>query len=106
MRRLPRPRTVGAVDQLAVRVPYVIDNQTHRMGDVLATILREHAARSLDIATAYFTVPGLSKVLSAGISKRCRSTRKRFGWFEDLIGYLRRDSVLVRLHDKGFLHAK
>lgn len=25
---------------------------------------------------------------------------------EDLIAYLRRDTVLVRLHDKGFLHAK
>ena len=25
---------------------------------------------------------------------------------EDLIAYLRRDAVLVRLHDKGFLHAK
>ena len=25
---------------------------------------------------------------------------------EDLIAYLRRDVVLVRLHDKGFLHAK
>lgn len=25
---------------------------------------------------------------------------------EDLIGYLQRESVQVRLHDKGFLHAK
>lgn len=25
---------------------------------------------------------------------------------EDLIGFLRQDNVRVRLHDKGFLHAK
>jgi len=41
-----------------IRIPYVIDNQTHRMADVLGALLREHAARSLDIATAYFTVLG------------------------------------------------
>ena len=41
-----------------VRVPYVIDNQAHLMADVLGALLRAHAARSLDIATAYFTVPG------------------------------------------------
>ena len=41
-----------------VRIPYVIDNQTYRMADVLGALLREHAARSLDIATAYFTVLG------------------------------------------------
>ena len=28
------------------------------MADVLGALLRAHAARSLDIATAYFTVPG------------------------------------------------
>ncbi len=41
-----------------MHVPYVIDNQTHLMADVLDALLREHAARSLDVATAYFTVGG------------------------------------------------
>ncbi|MEO8601710.1 MAG: phospholipase D-like domain-containing protein, partial [bacterium] len=39
-----------------MRIPYVIDNRTHRLVDVLGALLREHRGRSLDIATAYFTV--------------------------------------------------
>lgn len=39
-----------------MRIPYVIDNRTHRLVDVLAAVLREHGGRSLDIASAYFTV--------------------------------------------------
>ena len=39
-------------------IPYVIDNQSHRMADVLGGILAEHRDRSLDVATAYFTVGG------------------------------------------------
>ncbi len=37
-------------------VPYVIDNQTHKMRNVLASLLKEHEGRCLDIATAYFNV--------------------------------------------------
>jgi hypothetical protein len=40
----------------SVRVPYVIDNQAIRLADVLANLLHEHHGKSLDIATAYFTV--------------------------------------------------
>ena len=58
-----------------IRIPYVIDNQTYRMADVLGALLREHAARSLDIATAYFTVLGFGLLreglLGVGI----------WGWF-------------------------
>jgi len=43
-----------------MRIPYVIDNQQHRLVDVLNAILKEHAGKSLDIATAYFNVQGYS----------------------------------------------
>ena len=41
-----------------MRIPYVIDNETHRLAEVLNEVLAGHAGRSLDIATAYFTVGG------------------------------------------------
>ena len=39
-----------------MKIPYVIDNQTHRLADVLRELLAGHSRKSLDIATAYFTV--------------------------------------------------
>ncbi|MBZ5563619.1 MAG: helicase [Acidobacteriia bacterium] len=122
-------------------VPYVIDNQTHRLSDILIAILQGHVGRSLDIATAYFTVggfgllrPGLEKlgnfrmILGAepttgeqvglrpdggvikGLIQRDLELlpfeEKTLRLVEDLIAYLQRGSVQVRLHDKGFLHAK
>ncbi|MEO8973872.1 MAG: phospholipase D-like domain-containing protein, partial [Ktedonobacteraceae bacterium] len=39
-------------------IPFVIDNQQHKMSDVLNELLRQHHGRSLDIATAYFNVGG------------------------------------------------
>jgi len=45
-----------------MRIPYVIDNETHRLADVLNEVLAEHAGRSLDVATAYFTVSGYAQV--------------------------------------------
>lgn len=41
-----------------MRIPYVIDNQTYKLADVLNAILAERAGNSLDIATAYFNVGG------------------------------------------------
>ena len=38
-----------------MKIPYVIDNQTHRLVDVLGRLLAGHAGKSLDVATAYFT---------------------------------------------------
>ena len=43
-----------------IRIPYVIDNQNHRMADVLSGILAAHVGKSLDIATAYFNVRGFT----------------------------------------------
>src|SRR3990172_2488286 len=41
-----------------MRIPYVIDNQTYRLADVLNALLSERAGHSLDIATAYFNIGG------------------------------------------------
>ena len=48
------------------RIPYVIDNQTHRLADVLNAILEEHGGRSLDVATAYFNTQGF-RLLQDGL---------------------------------------
>src|SRR2546423_9448803 len=39
-------------------IPFVIDNQQHKMAEVLNDLLRNHKGHSLDIATAYFNVGG------------------------------------------------
>ncbi len=41
-----------------MRIPYVIDNQTHRLADVLNYLLQTQPANAMDIATAYFSVRG------------------------------------------------
>lgn len=124
-----------------MRIPYVIDNQSHRLADVLNALLTEHEGRSLDAATAYLTVGGFGLLkeglLGLGnfrlllgaepISGEQIGLRPEPGnvkgllrkdlealpfeenllrLVEDLIAYLRRNTVLVRLHDKGYLHAK
>jgi hypothetical protein len=124
-----------------MKLPYVIDNQTHVLADILKGLLTEHKGRSLDVATAYFTVGGFGLVgdglVDLGNFRLLLGAEPRSGeqvglrpdsgvvrglirqdleelpfdentlqLVEDLIGYLRRSSVQVRLHDKGFLHAK
>src|SRR5712692_9438238 len=49
-------------------IPFVIDNQQHKMADVLNTLLAEHNGHSLDVATAYFNVGGW-QLLREGLSK-------------------------------------
>ena len=39
-------------------IPFVIDNQQHKMADVLNNLLLHHKGHSLDVATAYFNVGG------------------------------------------------
>ncbi len=41
-----------------VKIPYVIDNEQHRLSDVLNALLLEYRQKSLDIATAYFNLGG------------------------------------------------
>ena len=122
-------------------IPYVIDNQTSKLADVLNGILGEHAHSSLDIASAYFNIGGF-KELQANLAQ-LRSFRLLLGFepkagtdvglrpqgrvlnaalqadlarepfteatlrlVEDLIAFLRRPEVAVRLYEQGFLHAK
>ena len=124
-----------------LKIPYVIDNQDHRLGDILKQVLAEHLGRSLDVATAYFTVSGF-ELLREGLG-RLGNLRLLLGAeptsgvdlgvrpnqgavtgliahdlneatfdegtlrsVEELIAFLQRETVAVRLHDKGFLHAK
>src|SRR5437016_2099615 len=123
------------------RLPYVIDNREHILANVLNAILAEHAGRSLDAASAYFTVggfgllqkglenlgnfrlvlgaeptsgedlglrpdPGLVRKLITDDLESLPFKEKTLRLIEDLIAYFQRDSVQIRIHDNGFLHAK
>ena len=124
-----------------VQLPYVIDNQAHLLVDVLNSILATHQGRSLDTASAYFTVsgfgllsnglrslgnfrlilgatpttgeqlglrpdPGVTRGLLRADLESLAFDEKTLRLVEDLIAYLQRDSVQVRLYEQGFLHAK
>src|SRR5215510_6768495 len=124
-----------------MKIPYVIDNQTYRLANILNELLAEHKGRSLDVATAYFTIGGFGLLQEGlrglgnfrlllgaeptsgeqlGLRPNARHitrlirqdleaspfSEKTLRLVENLIAYLRRGTVLVRLHDKGFLHAK
>ena len=39
-------------------IPFVIDNQEHRLADVLNDLLAQTLGKPLDIATAYFSISG------------------------------------------------
>jgi SNF2 family DNA or RNA helicase len=67
-----------------MRIPYVIDNQQHRMADILNAILAEHTGKSLDIATAYFNLQGY-RLLCDGL--------KKLGSFRLLLGDEPQDGV-------------
>ena len=124
-----------------MRIPYVIDNQSNRLHDVLSDLLGAYRGRALDIATAYFTVGGFellhhglvgldnfrlllgaepSQGEQVGLRPQSEDVKgllrrdledlpfdeKTLRVVEDLIAFLQRDSVLVRVHQEGFLHAK
>ncbi len=59
-----------------MRIPYVIDNEDHLLVDVLRSLLAEYKGRSLDVATAYFTVRGFG-MLQDGL-KELGSYRTKF----------------------------
>jgi PLD-like domain len=122
-------------------IPFVIDNQQHRMSDVLNTLLAQHKGCSLDIATAYFNVGGWQLLrenlkgvgtfrlllgdepeIGADIGLREAGAKPVRGLIrelseatfsettlrlvEELIAFLHRDRVQIRLYTKSFLHAK
>lgn len=124
-----------------MRIPYVIDNQTHKMADVLNDLLKGHEGKSLDIATAYFNVRGF-RLLQTGLMKlgsfrlligdepekaesvglipkapdikrglwgdlqKAPFTEETLRTVEDLIAFLMREDIQVRVFEHGFLHAK
>ena len=69
-------------------IPYVIDNQSHRMAEVLSEILAGHGGKSLDIATAYFNVRGFT-LLQQGL--------QGLGSFRLLLGDVPQDGEAVGL---------
>src|SRR5437588_9687269 len=49
-------------------IPFVIDNQQHRMADALNELLTQTAGKPLDIATAYFAISGY-RLVKEGLHK-------------------------------------
>ena len=49
-----------------MRIPYVIDNDRHKLADVLNQVLRDHRDLALDVATAYFNIRGF-QLLAEGL---------------------------------------
>jgi superfamily II DNA or RNA helicase len=45
-----------------MRIPYVIDNQYHRLDKVLNFLLQEQPIGSMDVATAYFSIRGYQQI--------------------------------------------
>ncbi len=60
-----------------MKLPYVIDNQSNKLADILNTVMAAHAGSSLDVATAYFNVGGY-RLLSENL-KNLRSFRLLLG---------------------------
>lgn len=59
------------------RIPYVIDNDQHKLGDVLNQVLEDHSDLALDIASAYFNIRGYAVL---------RDRLKRVGSLRLLLG--------------------
>lgn len=49
-----------------MHLPFVIDNQEHRLADVLGELLAASRGRPLDVATAYFSISGF-RLLKGGL---------------------------------------
>jgi superfamily II DNA/RNA helicase len=129
------------IDEPIKDIPFVIDNQQHRLGDIICNILARHDGKALDIATAYFNIGGWQSIrdglerlgtfrlllgdepeqgMNIGIHEigakpiqglirdlsQASFDAHTQGTIEDLIAFLRRDNVQVRLYTHNFLHAK
>lgn len=130
-----------------MQIPYVIDNITHRLADILNELLRREQGQRLDIATAYFSIRGYEQVRTTlpgvrefrlllgdkplegedvGLRPDSKAhlrnelnaepfTESTLRLVEDLVRFLRREDVSVRLYlgrepdtrgRRYFLHAK
>ena len=58
-----------------MRLPSVIDNRDHKLGDILNELLRRYQHRSMDIATAYFSVGGREYGVLNGVMREQQSPR-------------------------------
>ena len=45
-----------------MKIPYVIDNIQYQLADVLNDILAQHQGKSMDVATAYFSIHGFGLI--------------------------------------------
>ena len=45
-----------------MRIPYVIDNQTHQLAAVLNYLLSSSGVQAMDVATAYFSIRGYQQL--------------------------------------------
>jgi superfamily II DNA or RNA helicase/HKD family nuclease len=61
-----------------MKLPYVIDNQSHKLADVLNSVMQGGAGHSLDIASAYFSISGY-RLLKESL-KNLRSFRLLLGF--------------------------
>jgi hypothetical protein len=117
-----------------MHIPYVIDNIEYRLGDVLNYLLQREQGQQVNVATAYFSVRrfrlllgnkplegediGLRPDAAAYLRHELNAepfTASTLRLVEDLIRFLRRDDVDVRLYlghapnehsRRYFLHAK
>ena len=76
----------------AMHIPYVIDNQSQRLADVLCEVLGGHSGKALDIATAYFNVQGFT-LLQEGL--------QGLGSFRLLLGDEPRDGESIGLRPRA-----
>jgi hypothetical protein len=63
-----------------MKIPYVIDNETSRMADVLNAVLAEHAGKSLDVAAAYFNLQGFWAARGASPGVRASAIPPSAAW--------------------------
>ena len=80
-----------------MRIPYVIDNQTHRLADVLNVLLQGHGGKSLDVATAYFNIQGF---------RLLRHALEQLGSFRLLLGDEPERNVFGRVEKRQLRAAK
>jgi len=123
---------------MSYKIPYVIDNINHYLGNVLNELLSWGTNQRMDIASAYFSVRGYAVLrenmnglrkfrlllgdepadgLAVGLKPDSRAYLRRelnaepfteatMHLVEDLIRFLRRPDVELRVAEGHFLHAK
>ena len=94
-----------------MHLPYVIDNRAHTLADVLNDLLRQALERLDSVRLLLGSEPGGADDLGLRQALRRDLDAAPFDevtlqLVEALIRFLRRESVAVKLYQRGFLHAK